>query len=103
MEIFLADTENAETLPRDNVVKFLEGIDIDLAVRYLEHIINELDDSTPEFHNRLVAAYFQELKARNDRESDSWKDLMSRLVAFLQSTRTYSAGKAFGFIPREGA
>jgi hypothetical protein len=32
MEIFLADTENAETLPREKVVNFLQGIDMDLEV-----------------------------------------------------------------------
>jgi len=46
MEIFLADTENAETLPRDKVVSFLQGIDVNLAVKYLEHVINELNDLT---------------------------------------------------------
>ena len=103
MEIFLADTENAETLPRDRVVNFLQDIDVDLAVRYLEHVINELNDTTPEFHNRLVAAYFQELKVRSDRDSDSWSDLMERLVSFLRSSKNiYSLGKAFNLIPKEG-
>lgn len=103
MEIFLADTENAETLPRDKVVDFLQNIDVALAVRYLEHVINELDDSTPEFHNRLVGAYFQELKSRGDRDSASWDDLMERLVSFLRTSIQYSLGKAFNLIPKEGA
>jgi hypothetical protein len=103
MEIFLADTENAETLPRDKVVNFLQDIHVDLAVRYLEHVINELNDLTPEFHNRLVAAYFQELKSRSDRDSDSWNGLMERLVTFLRSSKNvYSLGKAFNLIPKEG-
>ena len=102
MEIFLADTENAETLPRHKVVGFLEGIDVDLAVKYLEHVINELNDLTPEFHNRLVAAYLQELQGRQDRDSESWKGLMERLLSFLRSSKQYSLSKAFGLIPREG-
>ncbi|KAG0646187.1 Vacuolar sorting-associated 39 [Hyphodiscus hymeniophilus] len=57
MEVFLADSENAETLPRDKVVNFLQDIDIDLAVRYFEHVINELNDLTPEFHNRLYSLW----------------------------------------------
>ena len=44
-------------LPRDKVVNFLQNIDVDLEVKYLEHVINELNDLTPEFHNRLVGAY----------------------------------------------
>lgn len=102
MEVFLADTENAETLPRDRVVNYLQGIDVDLAVRYLEHMINELNDATPDFHNRLVGAYLQDLKGRDDRDSESWKGLMDRLVSFLRSSKQYSLSRAFGMIPREG-
>jgi hypothetical protein len=102
MEIFLADTENAETLPRDKVVKFLKGIDTDLAVKYLEHVINELNDPTPEFHTQLVDAYFQELRSRQETESESWKGLMQRLVSFLKSSREYSLWKAFALIPQDG-
>lgn len=102
MEVFLADSENAETLPRDKVVNFLHNIDIDLAVRYLEHVINELNDLTPEFHNRLVGAYMQELKERQDRDSENWKDLMGRLLEFLRTSKQYSLGRAFGMISRDG-
>ncbi|KAJ5038022.1 uncharacterized protein L3040_006895 [Drepanopeziza brunnea f. sp. 'multigermtubi'] len=101
MEVFLADTENAETLPRDRVVDFLQGIDVDLAVKYLEHVINELNDLTPEFHNRLVQAYVQGLKEGRDKESDGWKGLMERLISFLRSSKQYSLSKAFGMIPRD--
>lgn len=102
MEIFLADTENAETLPRDQVLTFLEGIDVDLAVRYLEHIIDELNDLTPDYHNRLVSAYVQELKERDDRDTDDWKGLMQRLLSFLKTSKQYSLSRAFGEIPLNG-
>ncbi|OWP02368.1 vacuolar morphoproteinsis protein AvaB [Marssonina coronariae] len=103
MEVFLADTENAETLPRDKVVNFLQEIDVDLAVKYLEHVINELNDLTPEFHNRLVEAYVQDLKSREDKHSENWKGLMERLISFLRSSKQYSLSKAFGLIPRDDA
>ncbi|KAK2627557.1 hypothetical protein QTJ16_003523 [Diplocarpon rosae] len=103
MEVFLADTENAETLPRDKVANFLQGIDVDLAVKYLEHVINELNDLTPEFHNRLVEAYVQGLKIREDKDSENWKELMERLISFLRSSKQYSLSKAFGLIPRDDA
>ncbi|KAF8851000.1 hypothetical protein BDZ45DRAFT_632297 [Acephala macrosclerotiorum] len=101
MEIFLADTENAETLPRDNVVAFLQDIDLNLEVKYLEHLINELNDLTPEFHNRLVEAYIQQLRTRQDRDSEAWKALMQRLIAFLRPNKTISLSRAFGLIPRD--
>ena len=102
MEVFLADTENAETLPRDKVVDFLEGIDTSLVVKYLEHVINELNDLTPSFHNRLANAYIQGLSSRKDRDSESWKTLMQQALAFLRSSKQYSPLKAFGSIPRDG-
>ncbi|KAH6688284.1 vacuolar sorting protein 39 domain 1 [Plectosphaerella plurivora] len=101
MEIFTADTENAETLPRDRVAKFLAGIDSDLEVTYLEHIIGELDDSTPEFHNRLVELYIKHL--RDKPRGEAWDREMERFVAFLKTSRQYSLGRAHGLIPRENA
>lgn len=102
MEIFLADTENAETLPRGRVVEFLQGINVDLAVKYLEHVINELGDRDTDFHNRLVESYILELRGRKDQESEEWKGLMERLTAFLRESGEYSLSKAFGLIPRDG-
>jgi len=102
MEIFLADTENAETLPREKVASFLRSINIDLEVKYLEHVINELNDTTLEFHDRLAQAYVDDLKNRDDKESDSWKDLMERLLSFLRSSLIYSLSKALANIPRDG-
>ncbi|KUJ13149.1 uncharacterized protein LY89DRAFT_591238 [Mollisia scopiformis] len=103
MEVFLADTENAETLPRDKVVGFLQDIDLGLEVKYLEHVINELNDLTPEFHNRLVEAYIQRLRTREDRDTDTWRSLMGGLTSFLRSSTQYSLSRAFGLIPRDDA
>jgi len=101
MEVFLAETEVAESLPRGRIVDYLEGIDVDLAVRYLEYIINELDDENADFHNRLVSAYLQDLRGRQDRNTDSWDGLMERLVEFLRSSKKCSPSRAFTMIPRE--
>ncbi|KAM3076154.1 Vacuolar morphogenesis protein 6 [Clarireedia jacksonii] len=103
IEVFLADTENAETLPRDRVLEFLRNIDVNLEIRYLEHVINELNDLTPQFHNRLADAYIEELKKREDRDSESWKGLMQRMLAFLRSSKQYSLGRAFSALPRDDA
>ena len=100
MEIFLTDSENAETLPRERVVAFLDGIDVALEVRYLEHIITELNDMTPDFHNRLVELFVKHL--RDKRRGLEWDDAMERLVKFLKESRQYSLGRAFGLIPRDG-
>lgn len=101
MEIFTGDTENAETLPRDQVVSFLKSQDRTLERRYLEHIINELSDSKPDFHNRMVELY---IEALTDMRKDSeWDDVMLNFVNYLREWKQiYSLGKAFGLIPKDG-
>ena len=100
MEVFLADTENAETLPRDRVIRFLQNIDSRLAVRYLEHIIHELNDSTPEFHQRLISLYLDRLKSGNFKHDEEQAESIKLLLDFLRESRFYSAGNVLGLLPR---
>lgn len=102
MEIFVADSENAETLPRQRVLDFLQGINETLAMRYLEHIIRELNDTTPGFHQRLVEIYIEGLKSREfgtQEEEDKWK---IDSLAFLRSSRNYNAYKTLRQLPSDG-
>lgn len=41
----------------------LESISSDLAIQYLEYIIEELHDESTEFHNRLVIAYLDKINS----------------------------------------
>ena len=94
MEIFLADTENAETLHRPRVLEFLQSIDQKLATTYLEHIIQELNDTTPDFHQRLVNIYIEHLKSghfANDNDQAVWKE---KMIDFLKTSKHYQAYKA---------
>ncbi|KAF2839669.1 vacuolar assembly/sorting proteins VPS39/VAM6/VPS3 [Patellaria atrata CBS 101060] len=97
MEIFLADTENAETLPRKKVLQFLEKINSDLAVRYLEHIVNELNDQTPDYHQRLIDLYLERLKIKADekealvfKSEEDRKNWRERLQEFLNKSGQYN-------------
>ncbi|CAK7265959.1 Vacuolar morphoproteinsis protein 6 [Sporothrix epigloea] len=120
MSVFLADSENAETLPRHRVVQFLANIDVRLEMQYLEHIISELNDLTPDFHNRLIEQRIKQLRqgegkgeklvADTTKDSgadgdgapdDSWEASMARLVVFLKDSRQYSLSRAFSLIPRD--
>ena len=94
MEVFLADTENAETLHRPRVLGFLQSIDQKLARTYLEHIIQELNDKTPDFHQRLVDIYIERLKSSdfaNDNEQAAWKE---KTIEFLKTSKEYQPYKA---------
>ncbi|RKF60526.1 Vacuolar morphogenesis protein 6 [Erysiphe neolycopersici] len=103
MEIFIADTQNAENLPRRNVVDFLHGINEKQAIKYLEHIIGELGDLTPDFHNRLLEAYLRELirGGEKQRNTEGWKELLKKLIKFMTTSSQYSLGKAFNLIPKD--
>ncbi|KXJ87143.1 vacuolar sorting protein 39 domain 2-domain-containing protein [Microdochium bolleyi] len=102
MEIFVADSENAETLPRDRVVKFLSDIDPKLEARYLEHIIGELADGTPDFHNRLVELLIQMLRKSDQSErGEEWEAQLERLVAFLRESSQYGLYKAHNLLPKD--
>jgi hypothetical protein len=74
-----------------------------LAVRYLEHIIFELNDQTPDFHQRLIDLYLDRL--RDDAEefaSDEEKlDWRVRLERILKASAQYHRGRAFGRLPAD--
>ena len=94
MEVFLADTENAETLHRPRVLDFLQSIDEKLARTYLEHIIQEFNDETPDFHQRLVSIYIERLKSgdfADDNEQAAWKE---KMLDFLKTSKGYQPYKA---------
>lgn len=95
MEVFLAETENAETLPRPKVLSFLEGIDVKLAIRYLEHVIHEWNDLTPDLHQRLVILYLDQITAESNAEYNS------KFLALLQDSEQYSPAKTLDRLDRD--
>lgn len=101
MEVFLADTENAETLQRPRVMEFLQSIDRKLARTYLEHITQELNDTTPEFHQRLVNIYIERLKSSDfadDNDQAAWKE---KTLDFLRTSKYYQPYKALQKLPKD--
>ena len=100
MEVFLADTENAETLPRSKVLHSLNGIDQRFTVKYLEHIIHELNDTTPDFHQRLVDVYIQGLKSANSNDEERL-ERTNKTLNFLRSSKYYQAYKALSQLDKD--
>jgi len=100
MQIFLADSENADKMPRSKVLAFLDRLDKNLAMQYLEHIINELNDSTPDFHQGLVDIYLDKLK-NGGLDQKHRDELRERLESFLQKSAQYNKGKTFRQLPAE--
>ena len=95
MEVFMADSENAETLERPKVLDFLQSIDKKLARTYLEHIIQELNDDTRDFHQRLANIYIERLKLNDFARKDdqvAWKE---KTLDFLKTSKNYQPYKVF--------
>ena len=97
MEIFLAETENAETLPRSRVLGFLEKIDVKIAVRYLEHVIHEWNDLSPDLHQRLLMLYLDRINAGQDESM-----CKEKFLNMLKESEQYSPAKILDRLNRDG-
>ena len=98
MEIFLADTENAELLNRDKVLAFLETVDGRLAQKYLEHVLDEWNDMTPELHQKLLSVYMDRLKQPDIPDRD---EVLDKFMTFLRTSTQYSAAKILRSLPTD--
>ncbi|KAB8346335.1 hypothetical protein FH972_023379 [Carpinus fangiana] len=102
MEIFVADTENAETLPRHQVLEFLENNSHSLARQYLEHVIHELGDDTTDFHDRLISLYLERLNKESSNSPAvlaSTDEVRGKLEGLLRSSTHYSRQLALRLLP----
>lgn len=100
MEVFLEDSDNAENLDRQKVLTFLGGVDSSLEITYLEHLINELYDQTPAFHQHLVELYVDRI--RSSFVSAEAKDtIKEKLESFLGASKSYSQGQTFRLLPSD--
>ncbi|ERF73382.1 hypothetical protein EPUS_07216 [Endocarpon pusillum Z07020] len=100
MQIFTADTENAETLPREKVLHFLEKIDTSFALRYLEHVIDELNDQTADLHQRLLTLYFDRLKQTSMTTAEK-NEVNAKFLTLLRTSTQYSPARLLGTLPRD--
>jgi len=62
-QIFIADLEEVETLPRHAVMAHLDKVGRDVCSRYLEHIIDVLDEQGADFHEKLIELYLAEVQS----------------------------------------
>ncbi|ORY95714.1 CNH domain-domain-containing protein [Syncephalastrum racemosum] len=97
MDIFIDDLAEVETYPRNNVLTHLQSISDDLAIQYLEYIIDELHDTLPDFHNRLAIAYLDKTLAEQDPEQK--QELRQKFLAFLTHSTHYRAEKVLPRLP----
>ncbi|CAO3593293.1 unnamed protein product [Absidia cylindrospora] len=101
MDIFIDDLAEVESFPRSRVLHHLASISDDLTIQYLEYIMDELHDQTPEFHNRLAIAYLVKIKT-TEISKDEKALTRKKLLKFLAESTHYRAEKILYQLPMDG-
>ncbi|RIB02187.1 vacuolar sorting protein 39 domain 2-domain-containing protein [Gigaspora rosea] len=114
LEIFIDEHPEVMKFSRERVLKYLEGFSYDLCIMYLEHIIGELHDPTPDFHNKLIINYLNKIQrlsshAPSDNsdlshppsgsEAETSDEINKKLLKFLETSTHYKAEKILGHLP----
>jgi Vam6/Vps39-like protein vacuolar protein sorting-associated protein 39 len=86
-------------LPRGPVVDYLTLIKRDLGIRYLEHLVHDLQEMSPSFHDRLVTLYLEEASdsAADEKQRN---EVREKLVKFLEESDQYMPERLLGKLSR---
>ncbi|KAJ6570100.1 hypothetical protein DFH09DRAFT_1465283 [Mycena vulgaris] len=88
-------------LPRPAVADYLESIDPLLCIRYLEFLIEERQEESTVFHDRLAELYLKmtlSVKKRNDKD---WSQHYAKLLKFIDTTDRYRIDRLYNMISSE--
>lgn len=104
LKIFIEDSSESESLPRNVVLEYLERIDSAFTIPYLEHIIYEWKDADHLLHDTLANKYREKIRltmegqpASND-ASNELNDLRAKFIRFLHFSDFYTAEKLAFFL-----
>ncbi|XP_072024948.1 vam6/Vps39-like protein [Amphiura filiformis] len=118
LKIFTEDIPEVESLPRPGVLDYLITKAKDLAIPYLEHIIHNCNDVTPDFHNKLIHLYREKVQeqleeyipslpegqapVRAGTEPGELGELRRKLLFFLETSLHYVPEKLLIHFPVDG-
>ncbi|KAJ3573523.1 hypothetical protein NP233_g2376 [Leucocoprinus birnbaumii] len=95
-EIFLS--EDVE-LPHQAVANYLESIDPKICAKYLEFIIDERQEESPAFHDRLAELYINmTLTAKRRNEDSTRKEVYGKLLAYLNTNERIGVERMYGLL-----
>ncbi|KAK9360060.1 hypothetical protein V1504DRAFT_456281 [Lipomyces starkeyi] len=106
IDIFMANTPEAESLSRTLVVKYLAPISRILTIKYLEHLVFVLGDLSPDFHNELALAYLEDIKTNAQLyalDDEMLQRPLDKLLKLLRESKQYKPEKILGIIPRDSS
>ncbi|KAL1915253.1 uncharacterized protein VTP21DRAFT_7529 [Calcarisporiella thermophila] len=106
MQIFMDEYPGVEELPRERVLEHLETFSLDLSIQYLEYIIHNLGDETPDLHNRLISSYLAKMQEHGELDGQAHYEEMSserrKLLLFLEQSTYYRAERVLSQLPIDG-
>jgi hypothetical protein len=88
-----------DALSRSEVVAFLEKTHPESCIGYLEHLINDLNETGAEYHDKLVELYLEEARGQKEEEGD---DRKAKLLSFLDGSTDYRAHRILGKLKGDG-
>ncbi|KAK9455764.1 vacuolar sorting protein 39 domain 2-domain-containing protein [Dipodascopsis uninucleata] len=103
-EIFMSNTSESESLSRSEVTKYLQGISNSLFRKYLEFIIFEGKDLSPDLHNQLALAYLEDVKSNlfiYPMDDTMVVEPMTKFLKLLKESSQYKPEKIMSSIPRD--
>ncbi|ORY86998.1 vacuolar sorting protein 39 domain 2-domain-containing protein [Protomyces lactucae-debilis] len=98
LDIFTDASQESATFDRRAVVHFMKNCDTKLAIRYLEHVVIGLGDTSPQFSEDLAALYIetdQVITLQQFIESDSNGASAARLYKMLPEKADFAECRAF--------
>ncbi|OCF75081.1 hypothetical protein I204_03930 [Kwoniella mangroviensis CBS 8886] len=90
LQIFTADEPEVESLPRSEVMRFLEKTNEEACIGYLEHVINRLGEEGPDYHDKLAELYHSRVKSEEGKSvSEKRQEAYGTLLEFLEKSKQY--------------
>ncbi|KAJ3187941.1 Vam6/Vps39-like protein [Gaertneriomyces sp. JEL0708] len=120
MKIFTEHFDEIDPLSTQRIIHALELLSTDAVLEYLEYLVHELHNSTPDIHDRLVIGYISKLKsdllateglagpmlpARPEAGPRSTKhtfwDYRKKLGVLLETSQVYDAERILALCPND--
>ncbi|KAF9223920.1 hypothetical protein BS17DRAFT_781417 [Gyrodon lividus] len=99
LQIFTSDDVE---LPRGPVTDYLERIDPQIASRYLEYLIEEKEETSPGFHDRLAGLYLGiTISAKKRGEEKKHGEVYTKLLRFIDATEHYRPDRLYGLLSED--
>jgi len=73
LEIFTYEKFSSDEMSRGIIVNHLEKHSKNVCIKYLDYIINRLNDTDPEHHNKLATFYLEKMLSLEENDEERTK------------------------------